>query len=388
MKTAIFLAVFFSTLLMTCTDLSAQGLELLDRDISRVVRRISDAVVTVEARQPESRAPVFPGARSTISQPVNAVVGTGMIIDSSGHILTCLGLVDGFDRFRIEVEGHNLQAELVGVDRMHKLAVLKVDTVFQNYIIESPFLPTTGRLALAYGHAIGGYGFPALGIIAGKQSDGSYLVSGSILPGLIGGGIFDLSGKLLGVISSGSVTVNDSRGSWDGIMMLPAATAMAAADRIICCGNREAGYLGIRTAAIELVSPAKKILGEAVVVSEVDPGSPADRAGLRVGDIITRFGVREVTDDRELQRLVGSAGADSTINIEYMRGQRLMNVVIALTSPSTGSSFVSSPGLQDQPDRQTLIVIELQKRIDSMQVEIQDLQKQLDRLLGRVGTTR
>ncbi len=382
------MAVFFSTLTVTAVSLSAQGLELLDRDISRVVRRISDAVVTVEARQPENRAPVFPGARNTISQPVNAVVGTGMIIDTSGYILTSLGMVDGYDRFRIETEGRNLPAKLVGVDRMHKLAVLKVDTIFQNYISMSPFPPTTGRLVLAYGQAIGHIGYPALGIIAGRQSDGSYLVSGSVLPGLLGGGVFDLSGKLLGVISSGSVTVNDYRGTWGGIIMLPAATSFAAADWIICCGNREAGYLGIRTAAIELVSPEKKILGEAVVVLEVDPGSPADKAGLLVGDIVTRFGGGKVTSDSELQRLVGSAGADSTINIGYMRGQQQMNIRIALTSPAVGGSFVNSPGLAAQPDRQTLIAIDIQKRIDLMHLEVQRLQKQLDRLLGRAGMSR
>lgn len=382
------MAVFFSALFIVCNPANGQGLETLDREISRIVDQISSAVVTVEARPQKSMAPVFPGQGRSISRPVNSVVGSGLLIDSVGHILTSLGLVDGYGDFLVEIDGHSRGASLVGVDRSHNLAVLKIDSIFGSYLKISPFPPIAGQMALAYGHAIGHTGYPALGIIAGRQSDGSYLVSGTVLPGLLGGGVFDLRGKLMGIISSGSVAVNDYQGTWGGIVMLPAVIAYASADRIICCGNRDAGYLGVRTMAIELVSPNEKILGEGVVISDVEPGSPAAQAGFQIGDIIIRFGFRKVTSDRELQRLAGSAGSDSTVFIEFIRGQRHLNISVSLASLSTRRGFNNKSRLMTQPGRQTLVIVELQNRIDSMQAEMKRLQQQLERLIGRAGSAR
>jgi len=386
-KTAVLLAVFFSILLISSDNLAGQTLQALDREISQIVDQISGSVAIVEARPHEDHGPVFPGQARSMSRPVNAVVGSGLLIDSLGHVLTCLGLVDGYDEFRVELHDRVFNAVPIGVDRRLNLAVLKIDTVFDSFLELSPFPPLAGRMALAYGHSINHTGYPVLGIIAGRQSDGSYLVSGTVLPGLLGGGVFDLSGKLMGIISSGNVTVNDYRGAWGGMVMLPASVAYAAADRIICCGNREAGYLGIHTTAIELVSPSQKILGEAVAISEVDPGSPAAAAGLREGDIVTRIAYRPVTNDRELQRLVSSAGADSTISIEFMRGPRRLNIAISLTS-APQQSFTRSAGPMVSSDRQTQLAIELQKRIDSMRVEMQRLEMQLEHLIGHAGTAR
>jgi serine protease Do len=387
-KTAVLMAVFFSAFLLSFDCIPAQGLEALDREISRIVDQISGAVVTVEARPQETQAPLFPGQKHSLSEPINAVVGSGLLIDSLGHILTSLGLVEGYGDFSVKIAGQSYSVKLIGVDRRHQLAILKVDSIFQSYIQPSPFPPLAGRMVLAYGNALGHTGYPTLGIVAGRQSDGSFLVSGSVLPGLLGGGVFDLSGKLIGIISSGSVRVNDYRKTWGGIMILPASIAYMAADRIICCGNRDAGYLGVRSTAIELVSSDEKIVGEAVVISELEPSSPAIAAGLRIGDIITRIDSRKVTSDRDLQQLIGSAGPDSTITIEYMRGQRHLSINVALTSLSQRSIYAGYPGLSPQQNRQTLIAIELQKRIDSMHSEMQRLQKQLESLLGRAGSAR
>lgn len=387
-KTAALLAVFFSMLTLCTGPTLAQSLEFLDREITGVVDHVSDAVVTVEARLQESRGPVFPGPTHTMRDPVNAMVGTGLIIDSAGHILTVFGLVEGCDEFRVHYRDRNLEARLVGVDRGYNLAVLKIDDPVAHYIELSPIPPFPGRLVLAFGRASGGTGYPSLSIIAGRQRDGSYLVSGSVVPGTLGGGIFDLSGRMIGIIGSGTIPVNDTRGDgWNGIVMLPAETALAAADRIICCGSREAGYLGIQTTAIELVSAAGKVLGEAVVVSEVSPNSPGDRAGLRPGDIITRLSYRDVVNDRQLQRLVSSAGADSTILIDLIRGGRNLSVRVQLGSyggtPSDNRGYMPS-----QDEINARLIGDLQRRINIMKTEMERLQRQLDQLLSGGNVSR
>ena len=102
-KAAVFLAAFFSAVIIVAPAVSAQDINFLDREISTVVDQVSEGVVTVEARQVSSRAPVYPGAGAAYTESVNAVVGSGLLIDTVGHILTILGLVDGYDRFRIGI---------------------------------------------------------------------------------------------------------------------------------------------------------------------------------------------------------------------------------------------------------------------------------------------
>lgn len=382
LKAAVFLAAFFSAAASLTPTACGQSLASFDQELSQVIARIAPGVAAVVAHLPENRIPLFPGHGMPTGRPVDAVVGSGLVIDTLGHILTTLTLVDGGNDFEVYLSGRELPAKLVGTDRRHNLAVLKIEGSYRPFLEISAFPPLEGRLALAYGRAIGRFGYPALGIIAGRQNDGSYLMSGTLLPGLLGGGVFDLTGRLIGIISSGSIDSDaGGRGSFGGIIMIPAAIAMSSATRIICCGDREAGYLGIEASAIELVSPEGKVLREAVVITQVDPGSPAAAAGMVVGDIITRFNRQDIADDRELQKMVSSAGADSTVTIDYLHGRQNKAAVITLVSQSPQKEQITVT----QQGRPTL---DIGRRIDSVRLEILRLQKELDLLLDRVESAR
>lgn len=383
-KTAIMTAVFFSALLILGRPLPAQSLSALDQEISKVIHQVSGGVVSIKARPPENKAPVFPGQEISQNNPIKTVIGSGLLLDSLGHILTILSLVDGYDDFRVVINNQSKTAQVIGIDRRYNLAVLKIDGIFSDYLEISQVPPLVGRFAIGFGHAFGRTGFPTLGIIAGRRSDGSYLMSGTALPGLLGGGIFDLAGNLVGVIISGSITDGGLADNlWGGIVMLPASTAYAAADRIICCGDREAGYLGIKTSAIELVSVNGQVLGEGVVVSHVAPGSPAAKAGLKLGDIITHCDSRAVTNDLELQRMIAGAGSGNLINIDLIRGREDMKEQIRLAKFPNDHNIkrhtkaVSDRSFSTDP-------IDLRRRVDSLQNELARIQKELDILMQRV----
>lgn len=384
-KTAVVMAVFFSILAAGMSPAAAQGLASLDEAITRVIANASAAVVTVESRVQQTRAPLYAGQKAELGEPVTALVGSGLLIDSAGHVLTVLSLVEGYDSYRIEVDGHSVGAHLVGLDRSHGLAILKADSVFNVSLEASTIPPLPGRLALAFGRAVGSTGYPVLGIIAGRQSDGSYLIAGSVVPALAGGGVFDLSGRLLGIIVSGGVGGPEPYG---GMVMLPVSMVYAAADRIICCGDREAGYLGMHTIAIELVSSAGKVLGEAVAVSTVEPNSPAEAAGLHVGDVITRIGHRPVISDRDLQRLVSTAGPDSLVPIEFIRDHGNRTMTLKTTSYPRFAEAAVRTASAGPVGRDQMIAADLQRRIDAMRAEMLALQKELDRLLTRIRSTR
>lgn len=351
-----------------------------------MVSVLASGVVTIEARPPESRIPRYPGQNPLTAQPVNAIVGSGLIIDSVGHILTTLNLVEGCAEFEVDCDGRRFPARLIGVDHRHNLAVLKSDGVFRQYVKPSPIPPLEGRLVLAYGKTVGRFGYPMLGIIAGRQNDGTYLMSGALPPGLLGGGIFDLSGFLLGIIIAGDISRGDDGGYFPGgVVLAPTNIALSAADKIICCGNRPAGYLGLETSAIELVSAQGKVIREAVVVTYVYPESPAAAAGFVVGDIVTRLNRHDVTDDRELQKTISTAGADSTVVLEVLHGRQNMTLAVTLGK---------QPGPRDFPPAGTQYArdgrrdLGMEGRIDSVRTEILRLQKELDQMLRRLDATR
>ncbi|MEE9443998.1 MAG: S1C family serine protease [candidate division Zixibacteria bacterium] len=386
-KTARSSAVFFSILsLIIAASVQAQTLESLDFEIAQIIDRVSPAVVTIEARSQDSNTPLFPlKNNNNLSNPVRAVVGSGVIIDSSGHIMTVLSLVDGFDYFYVLIDDAKITAELVGTDRRLNLAVLKIDTDILPRIELSPYPPFAGRLALAFGRSLGGTGYPALGIIAGRQNDGSFLMSGSIMPGIIGGGVFGLSGRLIGLITSGgSIGQYSSEQMMGGILMLPAGAALTAAERIILYGDREAGYLGLKTTAIEMVDETGQVRGEAVVVSAVDAGSPAHRAGISTGDIITHFANYPITNDRELQRLAARWGVDSTVNIEYIRSGNELSMTLTLSSYMPDMYEKQS----DPTNKDIITAFKIQNRIDSLRIEMSRLQTQLDKLISRFSSSR
>lgn len=380
------MAVFFSSLIVGPTIGTAQSLETLDNEIFSIVRDISSAVVTVEARLPMPKIPVSPENLNRIGEPVNATLGTGIIMDSSGHILTVIEMVEGFETFFIHLANRNVKAVLVGVDRSSGLAVLAINERTPNFLDASPFPPFTGRLSLIYGRAAGGTGYPSLGIIAGRQRDGSFLISGSIPPGLPGGGIFNLEGQLIGVIRSGNERQSGG-GSSAGIIIHQSSDAYASAYRIICCGSHDAGYLGVRTTAIELVTETGEVLGEAVVISEMEMNSPAAAAGLRIGDVITLFASHPVTNDYDLQKLAGSVGPDNIIEIEFLRGRDRAVVKVTLSSypESYGLDYKASSSSEQFRISQAR---QLQKKIDSMDGEMRRMQKALDRLISRSASSR
>lgn len=385
-KAAVSLAAFFSGVVLWAAPACGQSLQALDQEMSKMVSVLASGVVTIEARPPESRIPRFPGQNLATEQPVNAIVGSGLIIDSVGHILTTLNLAEGCEEFEIDCDGKRFPARLVGVDHRHNLAVLKSEGSFRHYIKPSPIPPLEGRLVLAYGKTIGRFGYPMLGIIAGRQNDGTYLMSGTLLPGLLGGGVFDLSGFLLGVIIGGDIGPDDDGGRVPGgVVLAPTGMALSAADKIICCGNRPAGYLGLETSAIELVSAEGKVMREAVVVTYVDPASPAESAGFAVGDIITHLNRQDIIEDRDLQKTISTAGADSTVTIEVIHGRQTRTVAVTLGTQSGPRDFPAGVAQMTGGGRRDS---DMERRIDSVRTEILRLQKELDQMLHLIESTR
>jgi hypothetical protein len=107
-----------------------------------------------------------------------------------------------------------------------------------------------------------------------------------------------------------------------------------------------------------------------------------------MGDIITRFAHRPIKSDRDLQRLINSAGSDSVVTVDFMRNNKGMKIKITLTSVPYGYEVDYASGRTGGANRQDLLALQLQRRIDSMQTEMRRIQKEIERLLGLVRSAR
>ncbi len=383
----IVMAAFFSISSSVAYSADTTVAVSLDAHLSRMLTVVAPAVVTVEARTPAQKMPVYPGNTIRTSPAINSSVGSGVVIDSLGHIITILDDIDEYESFRVHIADIPVSVTRVGSDRRYNLVVLRLpDSIQLPYIEPSIIPPPVGRMALAYGHAFGQDGYPTLGIVAGRRSDGMYLMSGSAVPGLLGGGVFDLSGRMIGLISSGSINTEQALGGYaGGILVLPAATVFAAANRVLTHGDFESGYLGVRTLAIELVSPEGQVSGEGVVVASVEANSPGARAGLQMGDIIVSIDGSGVTTDRQLQRRIARSGADSVVVLGCLRGVDRFSLPVRLGQLPDGYRLAGSREATATATSSGRRTAELRRQIDHLRSEMARMQRQLERLLHQVN---
>ena len=146
--------------------------------------------------------------------------------------------------------------------------------------------------------------------------------------------------------------------------------------------------MGVKTTDIEMVSAEGRVMGEAVAVTHVDPGSPADLAGLRSGDIITHFASREVGSDRELQRMILTTGSSTPVEVKYIRGEQDNVAVIRLAGLPRRFESTGRPVDGVPKDPRPMMPQQIQRRIDSLQQELVRISRELDLLWQSAGASR
>jgi len=283
---------------------------------------------------------------SVFGQPIPTEgVGTGFITDNEGHIVTNnhVVFIDGESPARkITVtlsDGRQFQASLVGGDRPTDLAVLKIDA--DN--LTPATLGDTAQLqvgddVVAIGHALDLPGGPTVtrGVVSAKErliQEDPYMIPGAIQtdapinPGNSGGPLVNMYGEVVGI------TTQVIRGTAEGIgFAISIDTAKPIVQELIDKGWVERGYLGINLINItpsigeEFDLPVDSGVG----IGFVQDGSPADRAGLRAGDIIVQAAGEEIKNSGDLLKVFTEHRAGDTVTIEYYRDGGLQEVKVTL----------------------------------------------------------
>jgi Do/DeqQ family serine protease len=338
--------------------------------LAPLVKSASPAVVNIRVSQTVSSQspygdemfrrffglPEIPGGSREV-----ASAGSGVIVDAeNGYILTNHHVVDGADKIEVYLFNEDsLDAEVVGSDPATDIAVLKVEADNLKEIpIGDSNAVEVGDFVIAIGNPFGLGNTVTSGIVSAVGRTGiSPTVGGDVIedfiqtdasinPGNSGGALVNMRGELVGI---NSAIFTRSGGNIGIGFAVPSEIARSIMGQIVDFGEVRRGLLGVTITTID--SESAKALGAEVnrgaLVSDIQPGSAAEEAGVQVDDIIVRVDNKKINDSRELANAIGLKGSGDTVRIELLRDGEKRTVTATLgqrtMTQSTGEDI--HPGL-------------------------------------------
>jgi len=286
------------------------------------------------------------------SGPGGSGTGSGEVIRPGGYILTNNHVISiAASGGSVEVlfaDGQTVPATITGRDPQTDLAVLKVQTSRQLKVISlgSSSSVKVGQPVVAIGAPLGLSGTVTSGIVSaldrtvqvpGENERSALLVSAvqtdaSINPGNSGGALVNCEGQLVGVPTAGATVPNSGGGSIGLGFAIPVDLAKTIADEIIATGRVTHAFFGLQTVPIPRAAAEQAGLPEGLYVRAVTPGGPADTAGLRPDDVITKIDGQPASSNIQLQELTLTKKPGDTVSIEYTRAGRSATVTVTLAA--------------------------------------------------------
>lgn len=308
---------------------------------AEVVNRVSAAVVTIrtESRvRPPQQFPFmddpffhrFFGDRLPIPpEQLQRGLGSGVIVSTDGYVITNQHVIDGAQRIEVEFrEQRTVDAKLVGSDAPSDLAVLKIEQAGLSALaLADSDKVQVGDVVLAIGNPLGIGQTVTMGIISAKSrrtglSNGSFedflQTDAPINRGNSGGALVDSSGNLVGINSQ---ILSPSGGSIGIGFAIPSNMARDVLDQLIKNGKVRRGHLGIVVQSVtdDIASSLGLSSPRGVIVSQVQQGSPAERAGLKQGDVILALNGNAVSDPNSFRNNIAGTTPGQTVTLRIWR---------------------------------------------------------------------
>ena len=320
----------------------------LESEIAEMVARSRPSVVTVYARgvrRPDWTAPTIGRSPLDARAYWQENVGSGLVIDPDGHVLTMGNVVSGASdiavRF-VESEGRRT-ARLVGLDKRSGIAVIKLEDLFgsgASFGDSDRLRP--GHWAIIMGNSFG-TSSASLGLICERPDRGGLIqLTARACPGNSGAPVFDSRGQVVGILiaaltspqapaddatppaveqESGLLAADTGAAS----LALPINRARTIAQRLIQRSRPAPGWLGV----VSRSDGSSGIQGGVPIV-RVLPGSPADRAGLVPDDVILAYDRHRILDVYELMDRVEHTAAGTAVDLEIQRGEERMTLPVRI----------------------------------------------------------
>lgn len=271
-------------------------------------------------------------------------LGSGVIVSKDGYILTNYHVVAGADEIEIKTADHrSFQAEIVGTDSLSDVAVIKIKEKVNNlpvaYLGDSDKL-RPGNWAVAIGNPFSLSSSVTLGIIsalgrtAGNNQNAyqNFIqTDAAINPGNSGGALVNIDGELIGI----NTMIYTQSGGYMGIgFAIPINMAKKIMEDLIYDGKVSRGWLGVMIQ--ELDQTTREALGlsaqtHGVLIGDVFKDQPADKAGLKRGDIVTVVDGKTVTDPNELRNAIATIHPGKKVPIEIIRDKKSKKLFVTLS---------------------------------------------------------
>lgn len=289
------------------------------------------------------------GPSSDSTDPKPYASGSGVIVDAAeGLVITNNHVVEGGRKFTVDLtDGRLFDAVLVGADKATDIAVLRITpdgrplNLKQVQTVDSDTL-RTGDLAFAVGYPLGLDQTLTMGVISGLNRSGlgdaveDYIqTDAAVNSGNSGGPLLDSRGRLIGINTS--ILSGGLGGGNDGIAFaVPTRIMLYVADQLKKNGEVKRGQTGAIFGSLNAERARDLHLGivRGAVVADVAPGSPAERAGLRHNDVITRLQGRPVANAGSVNATVGIAAPGSDLSVSYLRDGRDATTSLRVEAPS------------------------------------------------------
>ncbi len=302
-------------------------------------------------------------------------LGSGFIIDKNGTIVTNNHVIANAEDILVRVNSKEYKAKVLGSDPLADLAVLKLES-------KDTFVPVSfgnsekakvGEWVVAIGNPFGLGGTVTSGIISAKHRDINLTrydnliqTDASINQGNSGGPLFNLKGEVIGINTA--IIAPGQTGSIGIGFAIPSNDASNIIDQLIKYGETRRGWLGVRIQEVtkEIAEVEKLEKAKGALVASVSEGSPADKAGLKAGDIILEFDGKKIDTMKELPKAVANTKVGKSVVLKIWREENLISKRLVLGRLESSKEF--KEGQKTKKLRKKSEV-----EIDSLKIVVRDI---------------
>ncbi|WP_424981773.1 Do family serine endopeptidase [Maritalea sp. S77] len=278
------------------------------------------------------------GDRDRPRERFGQAVGSGFIISSDGFVVTNNHVIEDADEVMVVMEnGDEMTAKIIGTDPRTDLALLKIEAASDlQYVEFSDNEARVGDWVVAIGNPFGLGGTVTAGIVSARGRDinaNAYddfiQIDAAVNRGNSGGPAFDTTGKVVGV---NTAIFSPSGGNVGIAFAIPASTVKQVVFDLMDDGNVTRGYLGvsIQNVSKDIADSVGLDKARGALVTEPAPDSPAQKAGVKSGDIITSVNGTDIDDARDLSRTIAEFSPGTTVEIGIWRNGETVELRVEL----------------------------------------------------------
>jgi serine protease Do len=282
-------------------------------------------------------------------------LGSGVIYTKDGLVLTNNHVIEQADEITVQTgDGTDYDAEVVGTDEKSDVAVLRLKGNVKDLVpikLGDSTALRVGDVVLAIGNPFGFSQTVTMGIVSAKGRSETGIVDyadfiqtdAAINPGNSGGALVNMQGELVGI----NTAIISRSGGYQGIgFAIPSNMASQIATALVEHGRVVRGWLGIIIQDVDpdLASAMSLPTADGVLVSDLEPGSPADKGGLQRGDVILTVDGKKTNSSTQLRNLIAEAGANKKVELAILRGGKPQTLSLVLGELKTDRPEVTRGG--------------------------------------------